>query len=53
MSVVEVIELDPSVCVVCETYVVHHLNGKGLCTNDLRCAPPACVVHHGAQGGPF
>ena len=32
------------VCVgvwVCETYVVHYLNGTGLC-----CAPPTCVVHH-------
>ena len=23
-----------------------------LCTIDLRCAPPTCVVHYGAQGGP-
>ena len=26
---------------VCETYVVHHLNGTG-----LHCASPTCVVHH-------
>ena len=32
---------------VCESYVVHHLVGTG-----LRCAPPTCVVHYGAQGGP-
>ncbi len=31
---------------VCETYVVHHFLGTG-----LHCAPPICVVHHGAQGG--
>ena len=24
-----------------------------LCTTDLRCAPPTCVVHHVAQGGPM
>ncbi len=24
-----------------------------LCTIDLCCAPPTCVVHHGAQGGPI
>ncbi len=23
-----------------------------LCTIDLCCAPPTCIVHHGAQGGP-
>ena len=23
-----------------------------LCTIDLRCAPPTCVVHHDAQAGP-
>ena len=23
-----------------------------LCTIDLRCAPPTCIVHHGAHGGP-
>ncbi len=40
-----------SVCLpalVCESYVVHHLVSTG-----LRCAPPGCVVHHGAQGGPL
>ena len=31
-----------SMCVwVCETFVVHHLNGTG-----LHCAPPTCIVHH-------
>ena len=25
---------------VCETYVVHHVMGTGLC-----CAPPTCIVH--------
>ena len=34
-----------------ETYILHHLNGKTtLCTTDLHCAPPTCIVHHGAQG---
>ncbi len=32
---------------VCEAYIVHHFNGTA-----LRCALSACVVHHGAQGGP-
>ena len=32
-----------SVCV-CESYIVHHLMGT-----RLRCAPPTCIVHHGAQ----
>ena len=27
---------------------MHYFNGTG-----LRCAPPTCVVHHGAQGGPM
>ena len=51
VSVVEVIELQPSMCVsmwVCETYVVHHLVSTG-----LHCAPLTCIVHHGAQGGPM
>ena len=32
-----------------QDYVVHH---RALCTTELCCAPPACIVHHGAQGGP-
>ncbi len=24
-----------------------------MCTTDLHCAPPGCVVHHGAQGVPM
>ena len=38
-----------AVCVsvwVCESYVVHHLVGRG-----LHCAPPGCVVHHRAALG--
>ena len=27
-----------------ESYVVHYINGTRLC-----CAPPTCMVHHGAQ----
>ena len=26
-------------------------NRTTLCTTDLHCAPPSCVVHHGKQGG--
>ena len=40
-SAFEVIELVPSVWV-CETYVVHYLNGT-----ELHCAPLTCDVHHG------
>ncbi len=43
-SAVEVIESEQSVyvCVgVCETYIVHHFMGTGLC-----CAPVTCIVHH-------
>ncbi len=43
---------------VCKKYVVHHLVSCAppseyrttLCTIDLRCAAPTCIVHHGAQG---
>ncbi len=52
VSAVEVIELVPAVCLSVrpsgfESYIVHHLMGAG-----LRCAPPTCAVHHGAQGRP-
>ena len=43
-SAVGVIESVLFVCLciwVCETYVVHHFVGTGLC-----CAPPTCIVHH-------
>ncbi len=50
-SAVEVIEYVLSLFLcewVCDSYVVHRLNSTG-----LRCAPPTCVLHHGAQGGPM
>ncbi len=52
-SAVEVIESVLSVCVgfvrpmLCTTSWVYKTM---LCTNDLHCATPTCVVHHGAQG---
>ncbi len=55
----EIVHLIVCICSsvwVCETYVVHQDVGHGyrttLCTTDLCCAPPSCVVH-GAQGEPM
>ncbi len=53
---VEVIESVPSVVCVCVSlWDLHCATSRGyrtsLCTTNLRCAPPTCVVHHGAQGG--
>ncbi len=34
-----------------QDYIVRHQ--PALCTTDLHFAPPTCIVHHGAQGGPM
>ena len=54
-SAVEVIKLVSSVCVCLGVWDLHCSPPcdyrTTLCTIDLRCAPPTCVVHHGEQGG--
>ena len=44
-SAIDVIESIPFVC------VSGFVRATMSCTTDLSCAPPTCVVHHGAQGG--
>ena len=38
---------------VCLSQCLPQLYRTTLCTTDLRCAPPTCVVHHGARRGPM
>ncbi len=59
-NAVEVIESVPFVCLsVCLSLWELHCVAlpqwyrTAWCTTDLHCAPPTCVVHHGAQGGPI